>query len=347
MAVPIPTIDIGPWRTGDRGARDAVAAEVDRACREVGFLHLAGHSITEAARADLLGAMDGFFALPLDAKSTLRPPSVDVNRGYAPSGAEGLGYSLGTETALDLFEAFNVGPDEVDEDDPAVAAERDGVFAPNIWPGPEVHPAAAEFRRAIVTYFTAVRRQADELLDIFARALDLPDGYFRAFTTHSTDVLRLNHYHPSDGGDAGDDDGSARLGMGAHSDYGIATLLLADPVPGLEVLLPDAGWTPVVPRPGHLLVNLGDLLAQWTNDHWRSTLHRVQPAASGTRRRSAAFFHDGNHDALIECLPTCTSADDPPKYAPVTAGDHVMAKLLGPRERRASTAVSTVGDRRV
>jgi isopenicillin N synthase-like dioxygenase len=339
----IPTIDISPWRTGDRAAQDAVAEQIDEACRTVGFLHLAGHVVPAGMIAELLAAMDDFFSLPLEAKSTLQPPTVDINRGYAPSGAEGLGYSLGDVTPPDLFEAFNVGPDAVDPADPAVAAELGGVFAPNIWPTADVHPAAAGFRRAIVTYFATVRRQADELLDIYARALGMPDGYFREFTTHSTDVLRLNHYASGAGTDPAT---TGQLGMGAHSDYGITTVLLADPVPGLEVLMPDRGWTPVVPRPGHLLVNLGDLLAQWTNDRWRSTLHRVQPAAAGQRRRSAAFFHDGNHDALIECLPTCSSADEPPKYAPVVAGEHVQSKLLGPREGRVSDAVSTIGDRR-
>ena len=62
-------------------------------------------------------------------------------------------------------------------------------------------------------------------------------------------------------------------------------------------------------------------------------------------RRSVAFFHDGDWDALIECLPTCHDELHPPKYAPVTAGDHLMAKLLGPRTLQPSAAADTTSGR--
>jgi hypothetical protein len=117
----------------------------------------------------------------------------------------------------------------------------------------------------------------------------------------------------------------------------------------VQIIGPDGRWHDVVPSPGALLVNLGDLTATWTNDRWRSTLHRVLPPArhpSEVRtRRSVAFFHDGNHDALVEVLPTCTSADHPPKYAPIRAGEHLMNKLLGPRTLTVSNAVDTTGGR--
>ena len=118
---------------------------------------------------------------------------------------------------------------------------------------------------------------------------------------------------------------------------------------GLQIIGPDGGWHDVSPTPGAFLVNLGDLTAEWTNVRWRSTVHRVLPPARlpdrVNHRRSVAFFHDGNHDARIECLPTCTSADNPAKYAPVLAGDHLMAKLMGPRLLTESLAQQTTGDR--
>ena len=137
--------------------------------------------------------------------------------------------------------------------------------------------------------------------------------------------------------------------MGAHTDYGIVTVLYADPVPGLQVLGPDGAWNDVVPEPGALLVNLGDLTAQWTNDRWRSTLHRVVPppadADGRAHRRSVALFLDGNYDAVIECLPTCRVEGRPARYPAVVAGEHLLAKLLGPRTLSASSAVDTLGDR--
>jgi isopenicillin N synthase-like dioxygenase len=185
-------------------------------------------------------------------------------------------------------------------------------------------------------------------MDLFALALGLPEGWFAPFHHRSPHVMRCNNYQRHAGMA---DPLPGQMRMGAHSDYGSCTLLLADPVPGLQIVGPDGVWHDVQARPGGYLVNLGDLLAEWTNDRWRSTLHRVVPPPAGTtgafRRRSIAFFYEANHDARVECLSTCTSADHPPRYAPVTAGDHLMAKLMGPRTLTRSDAVQTVGDRAV
>ncbi len=158
--------------------------------------------------------------------------------------------------------------------------------------------------------------------------------------------MRVNNYERRPGDP---DPLEGQMRMGAHTDYGIVTVLYADAVPGLQILAPDGSWQDVVPAPGALLVNLGDLTAQWTNDRWRSTLHRVRPAApdapDGRHRRSVALFLDGNYDAVIECLPTCRRDGEPTRYPPVTAGEHLIAKVLGPRTLSASAATDTTGDR--
>ena len=120
--------------------------------------------------------------------------------------------------------------------------------------------------------------------------------------------------------------GKGRLGASAHTDYGTLTILLADPVVGgLQLEGLDGVWHDVDAVPGSLVVNLGDAMARWTNDRWRSTMHRVQVPAS--RRQSIAFFHNANWDAVIECLPTCLPANEEPKYAPIAAGPHLMQKF--------------------
>jgi isopenicillin N synthase-like dioxygenase len=312
------------------------AARFDDAARNVGFLQIADHGVPDEVTENMLTVSGEFFARPLSEKQRFVPPSPDINRGYAAKGTEGLAYSVGMETPPDLFEAFNLGPHDVD---PASALAQTVFFAENIWPSDQ--PA---FRDAITNYFVHVRSLAHRLTDLFAVALELPDGYFRTYTDYSTDTLRINHYQR---GAAEGDPLPGQFGMGAHTDYGIVTILYADPVPGLQILAPNGEWVDVQPEPGCFLVNLGDLTAEWTNDRWRSTLHRVQPPAPGIRRRSVAFFHDGNFAAHIECLPTCTSPTNPPRYAPVTAGDHLMAKLLGPRTLSVSAhTVDTSADRR-
>jgi len=341
MTLQVPIIDLTAWADGGEAGRRQVAADVDAACRAIGFLQVTGHGIDPAVIDAMARATGAFFELPLEEKLRWQSPRAEVNRGYAARGQEGLAYSLGIEQPPDLFEAFNIGPDDPDLGDPAVAVERHRFFAANIWPD---QPAG--LRDALVAYFAEARRVAHLLTDVFALALGLPDSWFRAFTTHSTDTMRVIHYRTAPGDPAPLEH---QVGMGAHTDYGICTVLYADAVEGLQILAADGAWHDVIPAPGALLVNLGDLTAEWTNDRWRSTIPRVLPPARRpdrvATRRSVAFFHDGNHDARIECLPTCCGPDNPPRYAPVLAGEHLLGKLLGPRTFTASDAADTTGDR--
>ena len=100
--------------------------------------------------------------------------------------------------------------------------------------------------------------------------------------------------------------------------------------------LKDGSWSSVPHIPGTFVINLGDLMAQWTNDRWVSTLHRVtNPPRDKAHlsKTSLLFFHQPNYDAAIECIPSCADADNPPKYAPTTSGEHItmkFAKLRAP-----------------
>jgi isopenicillin N synthase-like dioxygenase len=335
----VPIIDLEPWWGGHDG-RVAVGRQVDAAAREFGFFQVVGHRLARERIDAMLSASSEFFALPMAEKQRCAPSDPSINRGYAARGTEALSYSIGRDAPPDLFEAFNIGEDDVDYGDPFYAAQERGAFAPNIWPA---NPA--DLRPSLVDYFQSARDVALILTEIFAVALGLPEGWFAPFVDRSTTTMRAIRYEHRSG------DGEPLPGqqrMGAHTDYGIVTVLYAEPVAGLQIVGPEGEWIDVIPADDALVINLGDLTAQWTNDQWRSTVHRVVPptAVDGPAvRRSAAFFLDGNWDALIECLQTCTSATDPPRYPPVTAGEHLMAKLMGPRLLRASVGADTSGDR--
>lgn len=335
----LPVIDVSGWSRDD-AARRSIAEQVDDACRTFGFFHVVGHGVPRATIDAMLDACDGLFDRPAAEKAAYTAPP-EVNRGYSPVGAESLAYSLGVDSPPDLFEAFNVARDDVDESDPAVAAERHRIFAPNVWP-----ERPASFRPAVTAYFDAVADLALRLTRIFCVALGMPEDHIADRCRHPTETLRMIRYRREP---EMPDPVEGQLRMGAHTDYGIVTVLHGDPVPGLEVLGPDGEWWPVIPSRDAYVINLGDLLAQWTNDRWRSTLHRVVPPPATTSgpalRRSAAFFMDGDHDALIEVLPTCCSEDDPARYPPVRAGDHLMQKILGSRGGQRPVTTDTVGER--
>jgi isopenicillin N synthase-like dioxygenase len=319
----VPVIDLGRFERGRPDEARAVAQAVDRAAREVGFMQIVGHGIPAGAISGLAGAIDAFFGLSADDKMRFRPPSTAVNRGYSGPSTERLSYSLGVTSAADLFEAFNVGTPASHFPDLALSPAH---YPENIWPDDV-------FRARVEAWFEHAGVLARRVTRMFAMALGLPHDFFVPYQDHSLDVLRLNHYHLPEGPVAITDD---QLGMGAHTDYGIVTVLWADRVqPGLQILDGDGRWHDVQPEPGALLINLGDLLARWTNDRWISTMHRVlppiRPDGSIVRRRSAAFFHDGNADALVSCLPHCAATPADVLYPPITIGDHIAAKLAGSR----------------
>ena len=339
----LPILDLARW-TRDAADRRALAADLDAAAGEVGFFQLVGHGVPADLVERARSITDEYFALDLEEKLPHRPPSAEINRGYAPRNSESLAYSLGggaTPRPPDLFEAFNIGEEGWPAHDPVYASRAHDIFAANIWPARPVG-----FHEAVMAYFAAVKDLAWRFSRVVATALGLDETFFNDKIDHSTNLLRIISYAT---GATDPDPLERQIGMGAHSDYGLFTILYADPVPGLQVVGPDGAWHDAVPHPGAFVVNIGDLMAQWTNDRWRSTLHRVLPPARPergvNRRRSMAFFFDGNWDMAVAALPTCVSADNPAKYPSVMAGDHLMAKLLGPRLLQASKAASTVGDR--
>jgi isopenicillin N synthase-like dioxygenase len=315
----VPVIDISAFRTGSDEERAAVVAAVDRAATEVGFMQITGHGIPESVQDGLTEAMDAFFALPMAEKLACRPASKEINRGYTPPKTERLSYSLGVYSPDDLFEAYNVGNQ---------AADFPGLDLPEAYYPANIWPENADMRAGVTAWFEHAAALARTMTDIFALALGLPADYFVKFQDHPMDVFRMNNYQlPPD--DTRIEPG--QLGMGAHTDYGIVTVLWADPVRGLQILDTEGGWQDVIPAPGALLINLGDLLSRWTNDRWISTMHRVLAPIDDTgklyRRRSAAYFHDGNHDALITTL----AGEGASSYEPVTVSEHLVQKLSGSR----------------
>lgn len=122
-----------------------------------------------------------------------------------------------------------------------------------------------------------------------------------------------------------------QLRRGAHTDFGSLTILYQDAAPGgLQVQTAVGDWRDVPPVGGSFVVNLGDLMAAWTNDRWVSTMHRVvNPSTdvAATRRLSIAFFHQPNFDTIIECIPTCLAPGGRPRYEPVTSGQWLIDKL--------------------
>jgi isopenicillin N synthase-like dioxygenase len=328
----VPTVDISPYVTsGSAEGRERVAQELAEACTTVGFVQILGHNIPAPVFDRLKWALDAFFNQELDVKRAYVIEG--ANRGYTPPRSESLSLSLGVENSSrmnDFFEAYNVGVEARSFKDLQLDESDYGI---NVWP--EQLPG---WRDVVEAYFAQARRVAHTMTSIFDDALSQEPGFFAEITDHSIDVLRMNNYALPEGTVAPPGD---LIGMSEHTDYGIVTILWADQVAGLQVLATDGLWHDVSPIDDALLINLGDVTGMLTNDTWMSTVHRVKPPVVDgqvERRRSVAFFHDGNADALIKTLPGFMEADDGLAYQPITVRDHVKNKLAGSRNGRANTS---------
>lgn len=293
-----------------------VGAELDDVCSNVGFFQVIGHGVPDAVADRAWDATVAFFDLPLQQRLSVAS-AVGYPYGYIPFAGESLAKSLGGESKADLKEAFSIGPVDAP---PAKFSGADEAWAwqPNLWPAD-----FPEFEAAWTEYFRVMLGLGSQLMSLFARGLSLAPDYFTASIDESPSSLRAIRYPARTEAPE-----SGQLRAGAHTDYGTLTILKQDTVGGLQVLTQQEEWAAVESIPGAFVINIGDLMARWTNDRWRSTLHRVvDPAANVKgevpRRHSMPFFHNANWDAVVEALP----GTGEPKYETVLAGPHLRSKF--------------------
>ncbi|MBT5777784.1 MAG: isopenicillin N synthase family oxygenase, partial [Rhodospirillaceae bacterium] len=266
------------------------------------------------------GMSDDYFALPHWEKMRHKIPA-DRLRGYSPSEHHSLAYSMDEETPEDLREAFNMGPFDHALDEYHFGEGGARYFAPNIWPD-----RPGNMRQLCEEYFREMEKLAGTLMRIFALALGLDETFFEDKTDKHITNFCINHYPAQ-----AEPPKEKQLRGGAHCDYGSLTIVHTDTdIGGLQVFRKDGTWETVPRIAGSFAINIGDLMAEWTNDQWVSTLHRVtNPPRDKAHlsKTSLLFFHQPNYDAAVECLPNCHGADNPPKYAPTTSGEHIIAKF--------------------
>ena len=314
----IPLIDISGFDGDDAEHRQEIADQWGAAFKTVGFASVAGHGISETLIESLYREAQSFFASPLAQKMEAYD-SAARHQGYSPMGQEAVGRSEGGKVApTDLCESIQFV-------DLHAVANR-----PAVWPA-KLRPV----ERILCDFATEAAALERKLMRITALALDLDEDYFEPYYARMTTKLRLVNYP-----DQKEEPLPGQLRNAAHTDFGGFTILRQDDAPGgLQVRMPDGNWIDVTPVPATLVINAGDLIQRWTNDCFRSNLHRVINPPRGltgsTQRLSIVVFTGPNPDTLIRCLPTC-AGETGPKYPPIISSDHT-------RERQRLAYLSAAG----
>ncbi len=335
MEAEIPIIDIAPFLEGTEEGIREVAEQIGRVCSEIGFFQIVGHGVPPEQVQAVYDVAKAFFALPDEVKAEAAQPAPDQVRGWTTVGAEGLSYSLGEEAPGDLKEKMDMGPVVgVDYDDTYFTnADAGPHFAPNVWPSqPEGMQEIWE------EYFATMSELSRQLMAMFAVALDLPIDYFEDKIDRHISMLRSLNYP-----DQPVEPLPGQLRAGAHSDYGSLTIVRQEDRPGgLQVLAKDGTWTDVPAVEGAFVVNIGDLMAEWTNDRWVSTMHRVVNPPRDLGGRFTAH--------LAGVLPSAELRRDgrvPSHRARARRGTEVRAGVVGSASVRQVHQADLDGSRRM
>jgi isopenicillin N synthase-like dioxygenase len=320
----IPVLDIGPYLAGEAGAAASLARAVARTCEDTGFLVVANHGIPPHLVEDTFAVATQFFARPEADKLALKIGKYNI--GYLPFGGQVVRHSpVNRNTRPNFSESFYItrerGPGHPDivNEKPLVGLNR--------WP-----PDMPGFRAATLAYYAAMEAMATRLVPVVARALDLPPDYFAEAFAEPNCTIRLIHYPPHPKPEDNE------FGFAPHTDNNFLTFLAQSALPGLEVCTAEGEWIRPPAVPGTFVVNTGAMLARYSNDRFRATPHRVINR-TGASRYAIPFFLGPNHDVVVEPVPTCVGADNPPHYEPTTYGAFTQRLLaLNFAHRRADAA---------
>jgi len=321
VSTAIPSVDLEQWRTASADKRAHVAAELDAALRSTGVFLLDGHGVPREVIDGFRARAKEFFALPREVKARYAIEAA-YDSGWLemhPGGGVGVPREEGepAPSAPDLHESFYAAPTHRTGD-----PDLDRIYYPaNRWP--EEMP---ELKAAADAYTGHMVRVAEGINQLLASVLGLPEDYFTSRAARSTWTQNASWYPSLNavGGVA-----SGQLRNGPHTDLGTFTVLSRQlGVGGLQAWNEEDGWFAPPYGPDSLIVNLGDLMEQWTDGRWRALKHRVlapSPTAPDEELLSLVFFFETDPETVVEPLaePIGGGAGKPA----VVARHAVLAKL--------------------
>ncbi|KAJ4391306.1 hypothetical protein N0V93_004923 [Gnomoniopsis smithogilvyi] len=320
----IPLIDFSKFLNGGPSQRKETADAILKGFQTAGFIYLSNLPISPETRKHVFDTSANFFnQLSLEEKLALGWTSPEANRGYSAPGREKVTQLTDINEVAklkqgnpDIKESFEIGR----ESDPAYA---------NQWPDEASAPKVAGFKSTMLDFHNQCKDIHVEVMRAIAVGMGLDEGYFDSFVDDGDNTLRLLHYPAVKSEVFKINPGQVRAG--AHSDYGSITLLFQDSAGGLQVQSPSGEYVDATPIENTCVVNAGDLLARWSNDTIKSTIHRVveppRKTAEHPPRYSIAYFCNPNFNSQIEAIPGTFAAETEKKYKGVNTGDYLVQRL--------------------
>ncbi|KAL0652075.1 hypothetical protein Bca4012_094766 [Brassica carinata] len=300
----LPIIDISPLLVkcddpdmmDDTGVAEVVR-KLDRACRDVGFFYVIGHGISESLMRKVKEMTHRFFELPYEEKLKIKitPAAgyriingVELHRGYQKIGVNYTSGKQDFHEAIDCYREFKQGK----------YGETGKVLEGlNQWPdnSQEYKGLMDEYIKLcteIISWFQDLSRNI--LRGISLALGGSPYEFEGEMVGDPFWVMRIIGYPGVNQENV--------IGCGAHTDYGLLTLINQDDdKTALQVKNLAGDWVSAIPIPGSFICNIGDMLKILSNGVYESTLHRVINNAP-LYRVCIAFFYETNFDAMVEPL---------------------------------------------
>lgn len=311
----LPIIDIAPFvdeKVFSKEERLRVGKQVDDACREWGFFYLKNHGLTIEEMAEIREVASEFFKLPLEEKQAISIEKNDYARGYQRLGQNITLYAQDWHEGVDLYAP--VGPDHL--------IKKKGLKTLS---GTNPIPnRPKDWSEKVEKYIGKMMRLGKVTMRAVALGLDLQEDFFEQYYEHSFWVMRLIGYPPLQSKKNSQDEG---ISCGQHCDYGCLTILNTDDTKGALQVSKNGQWMNADPVPGCFVINIGDMLRIFTNDLYKSTLHRVIHKG-GNYRISVPFFFEPDFEAVITPIEKCVKeSGKEASYQPIMYGDHLLSKV--------------------
>ena len=287
------------------------AQQIGDACRNVGFFYIINHGVEQEVIDSALDVSKKFFALDLRSKLEVSNCNNDEEkksgyRGYFDLGGEDLDNKDGTRDLV--AEEGGLSKDNTskrgDHKEGFDCGNEDSFFGRNIWPDEINNPSITGFQKTLMKYQDALIVLSDKLLLALGQSLGtniVAEDYFLQQSRNPMCTLRMLHYP------ATDDGLSKSQGCGAHTDYGLFTILQQDSIGGLQVRNKAKDWINATPLKGSFVINCGDMLSHWTNGEYSSTVHRVVSPSTSGDRYSVPFFFNPDANAVVKPLKSVRS----------------------------------------